>query len=70
MELLKTQLVQSKCVFSAKADAVCFRKENVRRSLPGVEDVYTPNAAPIVPLRIEAKYFFQLRYFLNFENVL
>ena len=37
-----------------------------------MEDVYTPNAAfaPIVPVRIEAKHFFQLRYFLNFENVL
>lgn len=58
--------------FSAKAGAVCFRKENVRHSVAAMEDVYTPNAAfaPIVPVRIEAKHFFQLRYFLNFENVL
>lgn len=58
--------------FSAKADAVCFRKENVRHSLPEMEDVYTPNAAfaAIVPIRIEAKHFFQLRCFFNFENVL
>lgn len=37
-----------------------------------MENVYTPNVAfaPIVPIRIEAKHFFQLRHFLNFENVL
>lgn len=43
-----------------KADAVCFRKENVRHSVPEMEDVYAPKAAfsPIVPVRIEANHFF------------
>lgn len=52
-------MVHSKC-FSVKASAVCFRKENVRRSVPEVEDVCAPNAAfaPIVLIRIEAKHFF------------
>lgn len=47
-------------------------KKTLRRSVPEMEDVYTPNAAfaTIVPVRIEAKHFFQLSYFLNFENVL
>lgn len=47
-------------------------KKTLRHSIPEMEDVYTPNAAfaAIVPIRIEAKHFFQLRYFLNFENVL
>lgn len=47
-------------------------KKTLRRSVPEMEDVYTPNAAfaAIVPVRIEAKPFFQLSYFLNFENVL